>query len=180
MFTQVLTIMLTISIVTITIAYLYKIVKNKPHIDTQGNVVLHLPKFYYRFGFLILIIGVILLGYGIFLATEEDRGVSLLFSAVNSITGAYLFGKGYIGSVTITPLSIIQVNCIGTVKEINISDISSATFGHISKEIKIVANNNKTIKVHERNNGFGTLIEKLEEITGKTSVEMGVIKKRLL
>ncbi len=165
---------LTVTAVTLILRMLYSASKRKANEDEQGNLVLQLPKFYWFFGAFMISVGIALLVVANFyVEATDDKEIVLYMSLGAIILGGFLFTKGYISKILISETDIVETGIFGQITQININEIESISFGIVSQELTIKSKKKK-IKAHIHLVGFGELVEKLIQKTGKTPTEMGL------
>lgn len=165
---------LPVIIISLVMAFLYAASKKKAKEDELGNIILQLPKLYSIFGILIILGGIGLLIFASFFAHEKDSVTAFIASLIALIAGMFVFAKGYISQIKVTDSGIIETTIFGKQKEIKWHEIIKLSFGTISLELKIKSAD-KTIKAHLHLVGFQELVYKLENKTGKSRYEMGIL-----
>jgi len=163
---------LTIIVVSILMAYLFKASKGKPKIDAEGNFILKLPKLYAIIGLIAIAIAVALLTYSVFVTNEEDKTIIFSLGFSSLLLGLPLFLVGSISHIKLTELAIIQTKMFGKTKEIKWDEIKEVKFGKVSSELKIKSADN-TIKANMHLIGFDSLVNLLVEKSGKSMQDMG-------
>lgn len=158
---------LPVLIVTLLMSYLYSASKKKPKYDENGNIILKLPDFYYLFGLALMIGGIGLICYVYFFDNKIEKLYGIIFSLIGIIPGVLLFTKGYLSNIIINENGITENTMFGKQNEIKWNELLDVTFGKMSQELNMKSKN-KNIKAHVHLVGFPTLIEKLEEKTGKS------------
>ena len=161
-------------IVIIIMSLLLAASKKRPKTDENGNSILKLPIFYSLIGIATFLSGFGLIYYLIFESKENEAIPVIISTLALFIIGALLYLKGSLFNITIIDDGIKEKTMFGKIKFISWSEIESITFGKTSLELKIVSSKTK-IKAHLHMKGFPYLVDKIEEKTGKTKKEMGIL-----
>ena len=148
--------------------------KKRPKQDDNGNPILKLPIFYSLIGIATFLSGFGLIYYLIFGVQEGETIPVIISTLVLFAIGILLYLKGSLFSITILDNGIKEKTMFGKIKTINWSEMESITFGKTSLELKIISSKTK-IKAHLHMKGFPHLVDKIEENTGKTKREMGIL-----
>ena len=167
---------LPVLIVTLLMSYLYSASKKKPKYDEKGNIILKLPAFYHLFGVALMIGGIGLICYVFFFNNKIDKMYGIIFSLIGIIPGVLFFVKGYISNIVLNETGITENTMFGKQKTIKWNELLDVTFGKMSQELNMKGGSNN-IKAHIHLVGFPTLIEKLEEKTGK-SIKSLIVERR--
>ena len=167
---------LPVLIVTFLMSYLYSASKKKPKYDEKGNIILKLPNFYYLFGLTLMIGGIGLICYVYFFNNKIEKMYGLIFSLIGIIPGVLLFTKGYMSNIIVNDFGIVENTMFGKQNEIKWDELLDVKFGKMSQELSMKSKN-KTIKAHVHLVGFPTLVDKIEEKTGKSIKELIIYRR---
>lgn len=171
-----ITTILPVLIVTFLMSYLYTASKKKPKYDEKGNIILKLPDFYYLFGLALLIGGIGLICYVYLFNNTIEKMYGLIFSLIGIIPGILLFAKGYRSAIIVNDFGIVENTMFGKQNEIKWNELLDVKFGKMSQELSMISRN-KTIKAHSHLVGFPTLVDKIEEKTGRSIKELIIYRR---
>lgn len=153
---------------------LKKASKENAILTDEGHQILKMPILYGIFGIISFMLGLVVICLGIIMFDSENIYPQFFMFLLFSGLGIPLILQAWVAKTILTDTEIIKVSGFGKRKSIKWKDIQKVTFGKISLELKIQDQQNK-IKCHQHLVGFHSLVEKLEEETGMSQNEMGLI-----
>lgn len=154
--------------------YLSKLSKRAPLSLNSGDKLLKLPLFYGVTGIIGFTFGLAIIVYGLIDYDEENILPQLFIFLFIGGMSAILILQQWVIKTIMTDTELIKINAFGKERKIKWEEINSVKFNPFTLELKIKSEHCK-IKCHYHLIGFPLLVEKLEQATGMSKAEMGIL-----